>query len=152
MGDARFRAARVTVDAIGSHAPPLVSLFSLFIYVIRGYNGTEHVASSATALVGKDTPAKVGQVSLVALDALAHVLGPLLALCEVDFQLLPVAQVVGNDGVHIGQCCGGVALDNGFGGRAILKRTYDQFDQYTRGSRPGALLTCPDAAGEPQIG
>jgi hypothetical protein len=46
---------------------------------------TQHAAASATPLVCKDTTAEVCQVPLVALNALAHFLSPLLAFCEVGF-------------------------------------------------------------------
>jgi hypothetical protein len=62
---------------------------------------TQHAAASATALACQDTTAEVCQVPLVALNALAHFLRPLLAFCEVGFYLLPMTQIVGNDRINI---------------------------------------------------
>jgi hypothetical protein len=44
---------------------------------------THHPAASATALTCKDTTAKVGEVPLVPVNALANFLSPFLAFCEV---------------------------------------------------------------------
>jgi hypothetical protein len=47
------------------------------IEVLVAYQ-TQHAATSATVLAGKNTTAEVGEVPLVALNALAHFLRPLL--------------------------------------------------------------------------
>ena len=72
------------------------------------------------------------------LDALAHFLRPLLALCQIGFYIFPMTQIVGDDGIDISQRRSGVTLCDGFRGRAILERVNHQFQQNTR---------APDAEG-----
>ena len=62
---------------------------------------TQHAAASAALRTCEYATAEVGEIPLVALNALTHFLCPLLAFCEVGFELLPMTQVVSDDRINI---------------------------------------------------
>jgi hypothetical protein len=89
-------------------------------------------ASSSRLSVGEQASADFAHVTLLNFNPLPNFLGLLLASGQVLLDFAAMTQVVGNDGVHVGQRQRGVSLHDRLGGRAILERPNDQLQQDAR--------------------
>ena len=79
--------------------------------------------------MGQKASPDSAEVALVASSPPADLLCLPLARRKVMLDFSSVAQVIGNDGIHVGQRQSGVSLYNRLRGSAILERSNHQFQQ-----------------------